>query len=170
MLGAVDALPYGFFPFLHRLLSPCTIVKLENSELYLNFEYGSGFLSLGSEDWSSIQEGDLAESNVTWVKRIRVPQDGDPDFGIPFCTIPGMVPSSVPDEIHLLNPDGEEMADDRKWQHHNVLGEDEMGDLPRAIGLRLESLGNEYDLIAVGDSGTPEACTHIALFMARKDA
>lgn len=106
-------------------------------------------------------------TEVTWGQTVPVPQPDDQDFGIPFCTLEGMTPDSIPDKVHLLKGDGETSADGRDYTHRNLIDEGEMDDLQAAFNTRVRELGETHDLIAIGEGG-PKTSHHIAIFTAPK--
>lgn len=114
---------------------------------------------------SSAIGGRALANRVTWSDSIPVPQPEDEGYEVPFCQIPGMTPGTIPDAVQLWTRDVR-LADDRDYEHHNVLDKDEMKDPATAVSLRVSELGETHDLIIVGDGLSLDDSRCLAVFKA----
>ena len=102
---------------------------------------------------------------VTIVERVPTPQEDDAEFSVPFCQINGMSPDSVPDSVTLQH--GEWPADKRAWTHHNIIPQEEMGDLGAAVTRRVTELREqELDVAVIGSGPGLSTSTTVAIFTA----
>lgn len=118
-----------------------------------------------TEGWNQ-QEVDLLQAAIL-EQPIIVPQLGDPSFGVPFCSLPGMASGAVPQELKLVGQGGEP-ADDRTLVHENEFTPDETSELVTTLSKRLQTHGGD-DLFVVGDGETPGNSRVLALFKASKE-